>query len=175
MAGGAFNTLVVEFDAIVEAVWAVGLSEIEIFGAEPGITHRNRMIVGEVGADMFDRNVMRDTAVVALGAVHGVVAAVDAQMHRGVFATAPAVGAEDGHVDPHGAVVAREAQQANGAGCFDLVIERAAIIEVVTVLGGGAKTVPSFNAAKGCGVGAFLFRRNVAIDAGGAIVGEGEA
>ena len=64
------------------------------------------MVIGEVGADVFDCDIMRNTPVMAFGAVHGVVVAIDAQVHCGIFRAAPAVGAEYGHVDPHGAVVA---------------------------------------------------------------------
>ena len=133
------------------------------------------MVIGEVGADVFDRNIMRNAPVMAFGTVHGVVVAVDAQVHGGVFTAAPAVGAEYGHVDRHGAVVAGEAEQADRAWCVYFVFKGAAIVEVVAMLGGWHKTVPPLDAAKGGGVGPFLFRWNMTVDARGAVIGEGDA
>ena len=123
------------------------------------------MIIGEVGADVLDRDVMRNSAVVAFGTVHGVIVAVDAQVHGGVFTAAPAVGAEYGHVDRHGAVVAGEAEQADRAWSVYFVFKGAAIVEVVAMLGGRHKAVPSFDAAKRGGVGPFLFGWDMAVDA----------
>jgi len=165
MTGGAFDAFIVELHAVVETVWAVRLIEVEIFVAEPGVAHGDRVVIGKIGADVFDRDVMRNTPVVAFGTVHGVVIAIDAQMHRCILGTAPAVGAKYGHVDPHGAIMAGEAEQADGAWGVYFVFEGAAIVEVVAMLGRRHKTVPSLNAAKRGGVGAFLFRWDMTVDA----------
>ncbi len=123
------------------------------------------MVVGEVIADVFDGNIMGHFSVMALAAAHQIVGAIDAQVQGGIFAAAPAVGLEHGHIHRHGAIVAGKTEQADGAGGADLVVQGAAVVEIEGI-GGGTKAVPALDAPEFTGVGIPLVRWNVAVHTG---------
>ena len=68
-----------------------------------------------------------------------------------------------------------QAEQADGAGAADLVVEGAAVVEVVGGIGGRAVAVPARNAAQSGAILALFFGWDVAVDAGRAIIGKGHA
>lgn len=163
MAGCAFNLVVIQFDAVIKTVWSVRGLEVGVLVGEPRIGHGDRVIVLQIGSDMLDGDIVGDPAIMAFPATEQIIGAVDAQMQGGIIAGAPAIGPEDRHIDPHGAVMTRQAQQADGAGRHDLVVEGIAVIQTVTA-GGGSEAVKAGYAAKLRGVGAFPVWRYMAID-----------
>lgn len=174
VAGGTLNTVVVDLDAVVKTVGAIHRAIVGVFGVESGVLHRYGMVVLQIGAQMFDLNAVGSNAVVAFSAVHQIITTVKAQMQRGVGSAVPAVRFKDGHINPHGAIVTGEAEQADGAGGANLVVECAAVVEVIRP-GGGLEAVPAGNAAQLAAVSAIFFGRHVAVDTRRAVIGKGKA
>lgn len=109
MAAGALDLVFIEFDAIVEAIGTIRGAEIGILMCQAGVGHRDRVVIAEVGADVFDGDIMGAVTIVAFTATHEVVGTINAHMQGGIFAVTPAIGFEYGHVHAHGAVMAGQA------------------------------------------------------------------
>ena len=174
MAGCAFNLVVIQFDAVIETVGPVRRLEVGVLMGKPRIGHGDRVIVLQIGSDMLDGDIVGDPAIMAFPATEQIIGAVDTQVQCGVITGAPAIGPENRHVDPHGAVMTRQAQQADGTGRLDLIIEGIAVIQTVAV-GSGSVPVKAGYAAKLRAVGAFPVGRYMAIDTRGTIIGKGQS
>lgn len=174
MARSAFHFTVIDLDAIVKAIRGVRWAKILIFVGKSGIGHGEGMVVGKIGTDVFDGDTMRYSPVMAFAATHQVVGAVEPQVQGGILTACPAIRFEHRHVQSHSAIVAGQAQQADRAGRANLVVQGAAVIEVISTLCRN-EAVPSRNSPLGAAIGLVAIRGEVAVNAGRAVVGEGHS
>ena len=162
---GALHLAFVEFYTVVKPSGAIGRPEVLIVGVETSIGHGDRVIVFQVGADMFDLNAVSNLTIMTTAAAHQVGTPVEPEVKGGILLAVPGVGFEDCHVDPHGAVVTGETEQADGAWSTHFVLQRSAVVEVITT-GGRGKAVPPGNAPEKSAVSLFLLLRDMAVDTG---------
>ena len=109
MAAGAFYLVIIELDAVVKTIGPIRSAEIGVLVGQAGIGHRDRVVIGQVGADVFDSDIVGDEAIMAFSTAHQIIGAIDAQMQGCIFTVTPAIGPEDRHIDGHRAVMAGQA------------------------------------------------------------------
>ena len=173
MARSTFHFAVIDLDAVVEAVRGIRRTEIMILVGESGVGHGKGMVVGKIGADVFNGDTMGDSAVMAFAAAYKIVSAIESQVQCRILTAGPTVRLENRHIQAHGAIVAGQAEETNRAWGPDLVVQGTAVIKIISTLGRD-KTVPSRNAALAAAVSFFTVRRKMAVNTRRTVVGESD-
>ncbi len=147
MTGHAFNFSIIEFYAVVKAVWGVWRAEVNIFKTEASILHGYRVVVSQVCAEHFNANVVCNLTIVAFAAAFNIVVGADAHVQGAVLRWVESDGFEDDHIDRHRTIVAGQTQHADRVGVGSFVVQVAAIVELI-VAEGGYVAVPAIDATE---------------------------
>ncbi|OGT22268.1 MAG: hypothetical protein A2V90_07470 [Gammaproteobacteria bacterium RBG_16_57_12] len=102
------------------------------------------MLILQTSANHFDAYVMCHSAVMTLSAARQFLGAIESHMKSGILFISECSGFEKYHIHCHGAVVAGQAEQTDGARRVGFVIHGSAVIQTI-IFCSGHVAIPALN------------------------------